>query len=478
MAPVGVNLRAVILCLLTCAGLVAGDRIYIHPFHLLTYSKSSCEQLEKSDEVTSRDPTFTPAPIQAKTAPADEQALRDQLALVAETLEAEDQSRAAKVGMLANFLGFRMYKALREMSSVADGSVVLSTTALFGTIASFYLGALDPTARSLQALLGVPVEDQGCTSRLDGHKVLSALRAIQGLLVSQGGPASQAQLQLSTAVCLFTAPGLRLKQPFVQSLALFAPVVLPRSLDFSTDPDLAAEKIDRFVQAVTGWKLSSPLTAVSADSTLLFNTYVHFQGKMKGFSLLAGPREFWVDNSTSVSVPMLSGTGHFQHWSDAQNNFSVTRVPLGDSACLLLIQPLHTSDLDQVEALTFRHDSSAWIKSPPPRAVHLTMPQLGLQASYDLQDLLTQAQLPTLLGAEANLGRIGDANPRVGKVLNSVLFELEADEGEQPAESAQKPDGPEVLEVTLNSPFLFALHESDAASLHFLGRVTNPLSAA
>ena len=52
-----------------------------------------------------------------------------------------------------------------------------------------------------------------------------------------------------------------------------------------------------------------------------------------------------------------------------------------------------------------------------PRAIHLTMPQLTLKASYDLQDLLAQAKLPTLLGTEANLGKISDANLRVGKVL-------------------------------------------------------------
>ncbi|EPY81956.1 hypothetical protein CB1_000692028 [Camelus ferus] len=106
------------------------------------------------------------------------------------------------------------------------------------------------------------------------------------------------------------------------------------------------------------------------------------------------------------------------------------------------------------------------------------MPQLTLQGSYDLQDLLAQTKLPTLLGAEANLGQISDANPRVGKVLNSILFELKADEGELPTESALPQAGPEVLEVTLNSPFLLAVLEHESAALHFLGRVANPLSTA
>lgn len=60
------------------------------------------------------------------------------------------------------------------------------------------------------------------------------------------------------------------------------------------------------------------------------------------------------------------------------------------------------------------------------------------------------------------------------QVLNSILLELKADEGEQPTESAPQPDGP--LEVTLSRPFLFAIYEQDSTALHFLGRVANPLS--
>ncbi|XP_012515798.1 PREDICTED: angiotensinogen [Propithecus coquereli] len=476
MGPAGVTLRATVLCLMAWAGLATGDRVYIHPFHLLIYSKSSCEQMEKSNAETLKEPTFTPAPIQAKTAPVEEEDLRQQLVLAAERLEAEDELRAEMVGMLANILGFRMYKTLSK-SGIATGAVMLSPIALFGTLASFYLGALDPTAHKLQVLLGITREDWGCTSWMDGHKVLSALQAIQGLLVAPGGADGQAQLLLSTVVGLFTDPSVHLKQPFVQGLALYAPVVLPRSLDLSTDPDLAAEKMDRFMQAVTGWKMTSPM-GVTADSTLLFSTYVHFRGKMKGFSLLPGLQEFWVDNSTSVSVPMLSGMGTFQHWSDAQNNFSVTDVPFGEHAGLLLVQPHCSCDLDKVEALVFQYDFRSWMKDPSPRAMRLTMPQLVLRGSYDLQDLLAKARLPTLLGAKANLGKISGDDVRVGKVVNSVLFELQADDGEQSTESAQQPGKPEALEVTLSSPFLFAVYEHGSASLHFLGRVTHPLSVA
>lgn len=63
------------------------------------------------------------------------------------------------------------------------------------------------------------------------------------------------------------------------------------------------------------------------------------------------------------------------------------------------------------------------------------------------------------------------------QVTNRVLFELKADEDVQPAGSAQQPSVPEALEVTLSSPFLFAIFEKDAGALHFLGHVDNPLNA-
>lgn len=76
-----------------------------------------------------------------------------------------------------------------------------------------------------------------------------------------------------------------------------------------------------------------------------------------------------MDNTTSVLVPMLSGMGTFQHWRDAQNNLSMTRVPLSENACLLLIQPHCSSDLCKVEALTFQHDFLMRMKNLSPRYV-------------------------------------------------------------------------------------------------------------
>lgn len=113
----------------------------------------------------------------------------------------------------------------------------------------------------------------------------------------------------------------------------------------------------------------APLLPQSAvlSLTLPFLSPSGSPGKMKGFSLLPGLKEFWVDNTTSVSVPMLSGTGTFHYWSDSQNNLSVTRVPLSASTYLILVQPHHAPDLRKVEAVTFQHNFLTRMRNLSPR---------------------------------------------------------------------------------------------------------------
>lgn len=70
------------------------------------------------------------------------------------------------------------------------------------------------------------------------------------------------------------------------------------------------------------------------------------------------------------------------------------------------------------------------------------------------------------------------ATPSASQVLNSILFELKPDAEEPPMDSARQAAGPETLDVTLDSPFLFAVYEQDSTAVHFVGRVTDPRSGA
>lgn len=55
------------------------------------------------------------------------------------------------------------------------------------------------------------------------------------------------------------------------------------------------------------------------------------------------------------------------------------------------------------------------------REIKLTLPELTIEGTFDLQELLANMELPTLLGKGADLSRISDANLTVGKVQYTFL---------------------------------------------------------
>ncbi|XP_050751070.1 angiotensinogen [Gymnogyps californianus] len=459
------NLVADLLCLLVCLTAVTCDRVYVHPFNLFSFNKSTCEELESLVQEGKK--TFVPVSIESQTTPAYEDDLNKDK-LEAPSLSGQGKQKLSYVKDFVYVLGARFYSVLREARQ--GQNVLLSPTSLYGSLVSFYLGASNQTAADLQGLLGFvpPSGDPDCTSRVDGHKVLSSLRMIESLVKSR-----DEELLFSKTLCLFSAPGVPLSQLFVQDLLHSADALYARAVDF-TNPSEAAKQINAFVEAKSKGQSKCLLTDIDPSADLLFVVDVRLAVNVKQASRLKDPQEFWVDSNTKVLVPMLSVTGTFKHKTDASGTFSVVEVPISKTALLVLLQPVNGSDLEHVES-ELPLQSSAWLQQLSPREIKLTLPELTIEGSSDLQELLADMELPALLGKGADLSKISDTNLTVGKVINKAFFKLTSDGTDQPEDpTAQKEDGV-FLDVTLNKPFLLAVFEEKSRAMLFLGRITNPL---
>ncbi|NXK03799.1 ANGT protein, partial [Herpetotheres cachinnans] len=460
------NLVADLLCLLACLTTLTCDRVYVHPFSLFSFNKSTCEELESLVQEGKK--TFVPISIKSQTTPAYEDDLnKDKL----EALSPSGQRRQKMSYLkdLVYILGARFYSVLREGRQ--GRNVLLSPTSLYGSLVSFYLGASNQTAADLQGLLGFvpPSGDPDCTSKVDGHKVLSSLRMIESLIKSR-----DEELLFSKMLCLFSAPSVSLSQLFVQDLLPSADALYARAVDF-TNPSEAAKQINAFVEAKSKGQSKCLLTDIDPSADLLFVVDVHLAVNVKQARQLKEPQEFWVDSDTKVLVPMLSVTGTFKYKTDASGTFSVVEVPISKTLLLVLLQPINGSDLEHVESELLLQ-SSAWLQQLSPREIKLTLPELTTEGSSDLQELLADMELPTLLGKGADLSKISDANLTVGKVINKAFFKLTSDGTDQPEDPTAQKEDVVVLDVTLNTPFLLAVFEEKSRAMLFLGRVTNPLN--
>ncbi|NWX40122.1 ANGT protein, partial [Steatornis caripensis] len=460
------NLAADLLCLLACLTTVTCDRVYVHPFNLFSFNKSTCEQLESLVQEGKK--SFIPISIESQTTPAYEDDLNDKDKLEAPSLSGQGRQKLSYLKDFVYVLGARFYNKLREARQ--GQNMLLSPTSLYGSLVSFYLGASNQTAADLQGLLGFvpPSGDPDCTSRVDGHKVLSSLRMIESLVKSR-----DEELLFSKTLCLFSAPGVPLSQLFVQDLLPSADVLYVRAVDF-TNPSEAAKQINAFVEAKSKGQSKYLVTDIDPSTDLLFAVDVRLAVNLKQASRLKEPQEFWVDPNTKVLVPMLSVVGKFNYKTDASGTFSVVEVPISKTALLVLLQPINGSDLEHVESELLLQ-SSAWLPQLSPREIKLMLPELTIEGSSDLQELLADMELPALLGNGADLSKISDSNLTVGKVINKAFFKLTSDGRDQPEDPAAQKEDLVFLEVTLNKPFLLAVFEEKSRAMLFLGRVTNSL---
>ncbi|NXW59960.1 ANGT protein, partial [Eurystomus gularis] len=460
------NLVVDLLCLLACLTAVTCDRVYVHPFNLFSFNKSTCEELENL--VQEEKKTFVPISIESQTTPAYEEDLNDKDKLESLSLSGQGRQKLSYMRDLVYFLGVRLYSALREAQQ--GQNVLLSPTSLYGSLVSFYLGSSNQTAADLQRLLGFvpPSGDPDCTSRVDGHKVLSSLRIIENLIKSR-----DEELLFSKMLCLFSAPDIPISQLFVQDLLPSADALYARAVDF-TNPGEAAKQINAFMEAKSKGQSKCLLTDIDPSTDLLFAVAVRLEVNVKQASRLKDPQEFWVDSNTKILVPMLSLMGTFNYQTDASGTFSAVEVPISKTALLVLLQPINGSDLKHIESELLLQPS-AWHQQLSPREIKLTLPELTIEGSSNLQELLADMELPALLGKGADLSKISNANLTVGKVINKAFFKLTHDGTDQPEDPAAQKEDVGVLDVTVNKPFLFAVFEEKSRAMLFLGRVTNPL---
>ncbi|XP_060609780.2 angiotensinogen [Anolis sagrei] len=459
------NPEVVFLCFFVCILTVGCDRVYVHPFYLFSFNNTkghNCKELEVREQLMK---TFIPISIESHLMSESEESLRNR---------SEEEKRRLGVKFLRDpihTVGARFYQKLREIYQ--EDNILLSPIYIYESLLAFYLGASGTTANYLQTLLefSSPSIDPNCTFKIDGYKVLTALRFIINCPFHSKDTDG---LIFSRVSCLFSAPDIRLSESFVHQLAFSDANFHVRAVDFS-NPAQAAKYIGAFVEDKSTPRSKSLLSDIDPETTLLFATYTQFRAILKGATLLKEPQDFWLNSDTAVSVPMMRITGTFEHKCDGDPRLSVVRIPVSKSIFLLLLQPVNSSDLGKVEKQYSLTPSVTWMQKLSARQIQLTLPQISLKTIYNLQELLVKQNMGDLLGKNATFRLLSNTDMTIGKVTNQQHFELSpsgADEAEAPPEENE---ATETLKMTLDKPFLLAVYEKESDVLLYFGRVMNPL---
>ncbi|XP_003408897.1 kallistatin [Loxodonta africana] len=248
----------------------------------------------------------------------------------------------------------------------------------------------------------------------------------------------------------------------------------------------AAQLINGHVKKETQGKIANLVSELSKDTMMVLVNYIYFKTLWeKPFSpSKTSPLDFYVDESTTVQVPM-KWQGDHHHWylHDRYLPFSVLWMNYDGDAVVFFIL-LNQGKMMQVEeALTpeilIRWNNLLQKKAYFYRKLELRFPGFSISGSYELDQILPKLGFTELFSEQANFSSITKTlNLKMSKSFHKAVLDVNEVSTKAGAATGfsiafkSAPKQPCVLRV--NWPFLMVIFSTIAQSILLLGKVIDP----
>ncbi|XP_073421785.1 pigment epithelium-derived factor [Dendrobates tinctorius] len=248
-----------------------------------------------------------------------------------------------------------------------------------------------------------------------------------------------------------------------------------RVLSGNTRLDLS--EANDFVQKRTDGKVVKFFKEVPSGVSILLLGAAYFKGQWihKFNPRETALRDFYIDEQTSVSVPMMSASNvPVRYGLDSDFNCKIVQLPLSGGVSIMFFLPLTvTQNLTLIEeGLTseFVHDIDRALQTV---TITLSIPKLKVDYEAQLESTLQEMKLQPLFSSP-DFSKISTKSMKLTHVMHKAVLELNEDgvESAPRVDTSTRQHFP--LEFHLNHPFLFVLRSESNGALLFIGKVMNP----
>ncbi|KAM5182317.1 pigment epithelium-derived factor [Mantella aurantiaca] len=249
----------------------------------------------------------------------------------------------------------------------------------------------------------------------------------------------------------------------------------PRILSGNSRLDIS--EANDFVQKRTDGKVVKFFREAPSGVSILLLGAAYFKGQ---WTYKFNPREtilreFYTDEQTSVSVPMMTANNvPVRYGLDSDFSCRIMQLPLTGGNSIMFFLPLTvTQNLTLIEeGLTseFVHDIDRALQSV---TIKLSVPKLKLDYAAQLDSTLQDMKLQPLFSAP-DFSKISSKSVKLTQAVHKVVLELNEDGKEEAPRMNPKEINHFPLEFHLDHPFLFVLRADDNGALQFIGKVMNP----
>ena len=373
--------------------------------------------------------------------------------------EVSDEAITSLGGGLQGF-AFDFYDQLP-----AEENIIFSPYSIAQAFSMLYAGARGGTAEEIAAVLGfLPQGDQHpAFNRLDLQ--------VRDQVTNPGDDAEPFELNIANSA--WTQPGFSIEQAFLETLGRHYGAGI-YEVDFSSDPDAAAERINDWVADETEERIPELLSPgfVKPTTRLVLANAIYFKGLwLSPFSpSQTAEADFTLLDGATATVDMMHTSGNFRY--TIADGYLAASPPYRNSSTEMIVIVPDEGEFRAVEALL----SPAFLSEIPlvSAKIDLSMPRWEFESKPDLKKILTAMGMPLVFSGEADLGGIAPGL-FVGEAVHQADIAVDEEGTEAAAATAigVEESGP-VAAIIIDRPFIFIIRDFETGAILFMGRVLNP----
>jgi len=365
---------------------------------------------------------------------------------------------------------FNLYQAIRN----ADGNLFYSPHSISLALAMTYAGARGETAQQMADTLCFDLPDR---------QLHPAFNWLDIELTSRGEGAKGKDgegFRLNIVNAIWGQKDYEFLSDFLDLLAENYGAGL-RILDFASAPEESRITINNWVSERTEGRIEDliPKGLIDALTRLVLTNAIYFNAAWQ-YPFQADMTEdgpFYLLNGVEVTVPMMRQTETFSYAEG--DGYQAVELPYDGgelSMVILLPQAGHfeafegSLDAQQVDGIIARLEH---------RQVTLAMPRFEFESSFGLKRTLAAMGMPVAFSGEADFsGMTGNSDLFIADVIHKAFVSVDEAGTEAAAATAvvmptaMPPEEP--IEVTVNRPFVFLIHDIETGTILFVGCVVNP----
>uniref|UniRef100_A0A8D0HPX9 Serpin domain-containing protein n=1 Tax=Sphenodon punctatus TaxID=8508 RepID=A0A8D0HPX9_SPHPU len=222
----------------------------------------------------------------------------------------------------------------------------------------------------------------------------------------------------------------------------------------------AQKQINEYAEEKTHGKIVELVNGLDTSTAMILVSYMFFKGKWEKPFEEEQTREmdFFVDEKTTVKVPMINRMGMFDYYYDKELSCTMVRLNYRGPTTAFFILP-SPGKMKQVEEALYKETVSKWSDNIYRSNKAIYIPKFSISATLDLQDHLTKLGIAKVFTQEADLSGIAaDPELRVSKAVHKAVLNID--------ESCSEATSATALEIIPMSLVTY--------STLFIGKIVNP----